>query len=56
VAQIKALVIYSLIPKGNHSALIIKEEGNAINNYIYNNLNIDLNELADAYRVHYNIV
>jgi hypothetical protein len=33
-----------------------KEEGNEIDNYIYNDPNIDLNELAAAYRVHYSIV
>jgi hypothetical protein len=33
-----------------------KEEGDEINDYIYNDSNIDLNELAAIYRVHYSIV
>jgi hypothetical protein len=33
-----------------------KEEGDEINNYIYNDPNIDLNELVDAYGVYYTIV
>jgi hypothetical protein len=33
-----------------------KEEGDEINDYIYNDPNIDLNELAAAYRVYYSTV
>jgi hypothetical protein len=33
-----------------------KKEGDEINDYIYNDSNIDLNELAAVYRVHYSIV
>jgi len=33
-----------------------KEEGDEIDDYIYNDLNIDLNELTAAYKVYYNIV
>jgi hypothetical protein len=35
---------------------LLKEEGDEINDCIYNDLNIDLNELAAVYRVYYNIV
>ena len=33
-----------------------KEEGDEIDDYIYNDPNIDLNELAVIYRVHYSTV
>jgi hypothetical protein len=35
---------------------LLKEEGDEIDDYIYNNPNIDLNELAAIYRVYYSIV
>jgi transposase len=35
---------------------LLKEEGDEINDYIYNDPNIDLNELAAVYRVHYSTV
>jgi hypothetical protein len=35
---------------------LLKEEGNEINDYIYNDPNINLNKLAAVYRVHYSIV
>jgi hypothetical protein len=37
-------------------ARLSKEEGDQINDYIYNDPNIDLNELVDAYRVYYTLV
>jgi transposase len=35
---------------------LLKEEGNEINDYIYNDPNIDLNKLAAVYGVYYSIV